>query len=93
MTQAKSGIMLTNAVLPYLRISSAVTGGVVLEGREECVRKEEALAMEARREGGKCVSASEKCFRILTISSRRPSCQRQLSASAVATHYRSGSGM
>ena len=44
MTQAKSGVTLTNAGLPYLRIRSAVTGGVVLEGREESVRKEEALA-------------------------------------------------
>ena len=44
MTQVKSGIMLANAGLPYLRIRSAVTGGVVLEGREESVRKEEALA-------------------------------------------------
>ena len=48
MTQAKSGIMLTNAVLSYLRISSAVTGSVVLEGREECVRKGEALAERLR---------------------------------------------
>ena len=48
MTQAKSGIMLTNAGHPYLRIRSAVTGAVVLEGREECVRKEEALAERLR---------------------------------------------
>ena len=44
MKQAKSGVTHTNAGLPYLRIRSAVTGGVVLEGREESVRKEEALA-------------------------------------------------
>ena len=41
-------IMLTNAGLPYLRIRSAVTGGVVLEGREKSVRKEEALAERLR---------------------------------------------
>ena len=44
MTQAKSGVRLTNAGIPYLRIRSAVTGGVVLEDREESLKKEEALA-------------------------------------------------
>ena len=48
MTQAKSGVMLTKAGHPYLRIRSAVTGGVVLEGREESVGKEEALAERLR---------------------------------------------
>ena len=48
MTQAKSGVMLANAGLPYLRIRNAVTGGVVLERREESVRKEEALAERLR---------------------------------------------
>ena len=48
MTQAKSGVTLTNAGLPYLHFRSAGTGGVVLEGREESMRNEEALTERFR---------------------------------------------